>query len=117
MRSASSDLDTTLAALASPVRRTILERLSKGDARVTEVAAPFSTSLNAISKHILVLERAKLVRRRRVGRDHFLSLDPKPFDHALQWMAAQGALWKKRLHLLDELLQEEAREAKPSRRS
>ena len=60
-------LDRTLLALADPTRRAILQRLSSGEARVTEVARPFSISLNAVSKHILVLERAKLVKRRRVS--------------------------------------------------
>ena len=62
-------LDRTLLALADPTRRAILQRLSAGEARVTDVAKPFSMSLNAVSKHILVLERAKLVQRRKEGRD------------------------------------------------
>lgn len=75
-----SNLDHTLTALADPRRRAILQRLSEGEARVTDVAEPFSISLNSVSKHIRVLERARLVRRRRVGREHFLSLNPAPLD-------------------------------------
>ena len=81
-----SDLDTTLAALADPTRRAILQRLSLGEARVTELARPFAMSLNSVSKHIRMLERARLVRRRRAGREHLLSFDPGPLDEA----AAQG---------------------------
>ena len=102
-------LDRTFSALAHPTRRAILQKLSQGDARVTELAEPFAASLNAVSKHILVLERANLVVRRQEGRDHFLSLNPEPFDDVLQWMAARAAQWKKRLKLLDDLLQEEKR--------
>ena len=65
-------------ALADPTRRAILKRLSHGEARVTEVAHPFAMSLNAVSKHIRLLERARLVRRRHTGREHFLSLNAKP---------------------------------------
>src|ERR1700757_2016905 len=61
------DLDHTLIALADPTRRAILQRLSRGEARVTEIALPFAMSLNAVSKHIRVLEGARLVRRRRAG--------------------------------------------------
>ena len=103
-----ASLDETLIALADPTRREILRRLSRGDARVTDVAAPFAISLNSVSKHIVMLERAGLVRRRREGREHILSLDPAPIDRAAQWMAAQRQLWTARLDALDEALRESA---------
>ena len=99
-----ASLDDTLIALADPTRREILRRLSRGDARVTDVAAPFDISLNSVSKHIVVLERAGLVRRRRDGRAHILSLDPAPIDRAMQWMDAQRRVWAARLEALDEVL-------------
>lgn len=116
MTSAPAHLDVTLIALADPTRRAILQRLSQGDARVTELASPFAISLNSVSKHIRMLERARLVRRRRQGREHVLSLSPRPFEEALRWMAAQRALWTARLEALDALLQEEDRAAATSRR-
>ena len=67
------ELDRTLAALADPTRRAIVARLTAGDARVTEVAEPFEISLNAVSKHLKVLEGAGLVRREVRGREHWLS--------------------------------------------
>ena len=76
------DLDQTLLALADPTRRCLLHRLSEGEARVTELARPFAMSLNAVSKHIRMLERARLVTRRKAGRDHYLSINPKPLDEA-----------------------------------
>jgi DNA-binding transcriptional ArsR family regulator len=106
-----SDLDQTLMALADPTRRAILQRLSAGEARVTELARPFAMSLNAVSKHIRVLEHARLVRRRRAGRDHYLSIDPKPLDEAAAWIEAQRAAWTARLDVLDALLKAEDREA------
>ena len=71
---------------------------------MTDVAAPFDISLNSVSKHIVMLERAGLVRRRRDGREHILSLDPAPIDRAMQWMDAQRQLWAARLEALDEVL-------------
>lgn len=102
-------LDRTLGALADPTRRAILQRLSRGEARVTELARPFPISLNSVSKHIRRLEGAGLVRRRRAGREHLLSLDPGPLDEAAAWIARQRALWTARLDALDEVLQEEDR--------
>lgn len=111
-----SSLDDTLLALADPTRRAILQRLARGEARVTELAQPFAMSLNAVSKHIRMLERARLVRRRRAGREHLLSLNPEPLDAAADWMNAQRALWTARLDALDEMLRAEDRAASPSDR-
>ena len=105
------DLGHTLGALADPTRRALLQRLSRGDARVTDLARPFSISLNSVSKHILRLERAGLVRRRRSGREHILSLNPEPLDEAAAWMSRQRALWTARLDALDELLRAEEAQA------
>lgn len=106
-----TELDHTLIALADPTRRAILQRLSRGEARVTELAQPFAMSLNAVSKHIRMLERARLVRRRRAGREHLLSLNPQPLDAAAEWITTQRALWMARLDILDDLLQAEDRAA------
>lgn len=107
-----ASLDETLMALADPTRRAILQRLSEGEARVTELAEPFAMSLNSVSKHIRVLERAQLVRRRRAGREHFLSINPEPLDEAAAWIAAQRAAWTARLDALDTLLQAEEKKGR-----
>lgn len=99
-----SRLDRTLLAIADPTRRAILRRLSQGEARVTDLAQPFEMSLNAVSKHIRVLERARLVRRRRAGREHFLSFDPQPLDEATTWIERQRSFWVTRLDALDAAL-------------
>ena len=100
-------LDDTLIALADETRRKILRGLAAGEARVTEVAAPFDISLNSVSKHIRLLERAGLVRRRVAGRDHYLSLDPKPFDELTQWMQRTREFWDSRLDRLEAALRAE----------
>ncbi|HEY2586683.1 MAG TPA: metalloregulator ArsR/SmtB family transcription factor [Tepidisphaeraceae bacterium] len=107
-------LDNTLIALADPTRRAILRRLARGEMRVTEIAEPFDMSLNAVSKHIRTLERARLVRRRREGREHILTLDPAPLDEAAEWIAKQRAFWTARLDALESLLRRE--DQKPKRR-
>ena len=109
-----SNLDETLMALADPTRRAILQRLSQGEARVTDLAHPFDISLNSVSKHIRILERACLVRRRVAGREHLLSLNPEPLDEAAVWIETQRALWTSRLKALDGMLQSEER-GEPSR--
>ena len=99
-------LDATLTALADPTRRAILARLADGEARVTEIAAPFAISLNSVSKHIRMLERAALVRRRIEGRDHILTLNRQGLDEAAQWIEDQRRLWAWRLAELDSILKE-----------
>jgi DNA-binding transcriptional ArsR family regulator len=114
------DLDDTLIALADDTRRSILKRLASGDARVTEVAAPFDISLNSVSKHIRILERAGLVRRRVAGRDHFLSLERQPFDELTEWMLKTREFWSARLDELEAALRAEdaiAAAAKTSKRT
>ena len=101
-------LDDILIALADPTRRAILARLAASDARVTDVAAPFSISLNSVSKHIRILERADLIRRRKQGREHLLALNPGPLDAAQAWLDDQRALWSWRLAELDKILKEPA---------
>ena len=104
MMTTATQLDATLLALADPTRRAIVRRLALGEARVTEIAAPFPMSLNAVSKHIRVLERAGLVRRRVVGREHILSFNPVPLDEAAAWIATQQATWQRRFDALETLL-------------
>src|SRR5476649_2622767 len=99
-------LDATLTALADPTRRAILGRLAEGEARVTELARPFAISLNSVSKHIRMLERAALVTRRIEGREHILALNTHGLDEAAQWIEAQRALWTWRLAELDTILRE-----------
>jgi DNA-binding transcriptional ArsR family regulator len=101
-------LDQTLAALADPTRRAILDRLAHGETRVTDLARPFPISLNSISKHIQVLERARLVVRRRTGREHFLSRNPRALDEVSAWIAAEHLKWNDAFDRLDKALEDES---------
>lgn len=94
-------LDTTYAALAHPIRREILETLTEGPGRVTDLAKPFEVSLAAVSKHIRVLEEARLVNRRTRGREHLLSIDARPLSDARRWLDSYRAFWEGRLDALD----------------
>lgn len=100
-------LDNTLIALADPTRREILRSLARNDARVTTLAKPFSISLNSVSKHIKLLERAGLVERRRVGREHVLRFRPEPLAKVQEWISKQEAFWRSGLQALDDLLNQE----------
>jgi DNA-binding transcriptional ArsR family regulator len=97
-------LSRTFTALADPTRRAILARLRRGPLRVTEIAAPFEMSLNAISKHLKLLERANLVRREVRGREHYCSLDAGPLGEATDWTASYREFWESRLDALVHLL-------------
>lgn len=93
-------LDATYAALADPTRRAILDRLRTGEARVTDLARQFPLSLNAVSKHIRVLEGAGLVHREVRGREHLLSLDAQPLAEAGSWIADYRTFWQVRADAL-----------------
>jgi DNA-binding transcriptional ArsR family regulator len=103
-RGDTAQLDRTLVAIADPVRRRILEQLGDGEARVTEIARQFPISLNAVSKHLKLLERASLVDRRVAGRDHFIRVRPEPLQAAQAWIATQQAFWRSRLAAIDAAL-------------
>jgi DNA-binding transcriptional ArsR family regulator len=105
-------MDLAMMALAHPTRRAILERVMRSETRITELAAPFAISLNAVSKHIRILERARLVRRRRVWREHLVSFDPEPLEQVSAWIEKTRAFWTARLDALDELLKAEDAAAK-----
>src|SRR5690242_1053434 len=94
-------LDGVFNALCDPTRRAILARLTDREARVTDIAAEFPISLNSISKHIRMLERAGLVRRSIAGREHLLSLDAAPLAEASMWIEHYRRFWEGRLAALE----------------
>ena len=101
----SSTLDRTFAALADPTRRRILAHLARGQHRVTDLARPYNMSLPAISKHLSVLEKAGLLRRRRYGRVHQIRLEAKPLKQAAQWVEEYRKFWEGSLDRLAEFLE------------
>jgi len=101
------EITTTMTALAHPARRQILHRVMRSETRVTDLAQPFDMSLNAISRHIKVLEVAGLVHRRRAWREHWVSFDPKPLQDVVDWIEQTRAFWNPRLDKLEALLKAE----------
>jgi len=101
----SATLNRTFAALADPTRRRILAHLSRGDRCVTDLARPHAMSLPAISKHLRVLEKAGLLRRRRYGRIHEIQLEAKPLKQAAQWVEEYRKFWEGSLDRLAEYLE------------
>ena len=94
-------LDAVFNALGDPTRRAILARLQTADARVTDIAGDFPISLNSVSKHIRLLERAGLLRRSVRGREHLLSLNAEPLAEAAAWMEHYRKFWEERLAALE----------------
>ncbi|HEY0229900.1 MAG TPA: metalloregulator ArsR/SmtB family transcription factor [Dokdonella sp.] len=107
-----SNLDLAFAALADPTRRRIVARLTRGEIRVTDLALPFRISLNAVSKHVKVLERAGLVRRERIGREHYLHLRALPLRDVVRWASQYERFWTQRLDALGEFLADRDNEEK-----
>jgi DNA-binding transcriptional ArsR family regulator len=97
-------LDRTFGALADPTRRRILAQLAKGGECVTHLARPHAMSLAAVSKHVIVLEKAGLVRRRRHGRVHSLALEAKPMKEAQAWINRYREFWEGNLDRFEEYL-------------
>ena len=104
--STTDTLDRTFAALADPTRRAILARLASGQASVTELAAPFTMSLPAVSKHLKVLERAGLVARGRRAQWRPAQLQAEPLHEVADWLADYRRFWEERLDRFDEYLRE-----------
>jgi DNA-binding transcriptional ArsR family regulator len=97
-------LTAVFAALADPTRRRILARLSRtGEDPVTSLAKPFRISLPAISRHLRVLERARLIERRRSGRIHMIRARPAGFEPAREWIAHYASGWQFSFDKLDQL--------------
>jgi len=97
-------LDTTFAALADPTRRAILQRLSDGDATVNELAEPFPISVQAVSKHLRVLERAGLIERGRSAQLRPSRLRAAPLAEAAAWLQAYRRFWDASFDGLDQRL-------------
>jgi DNA-binding transcriptional ArsR family regulator len=87
-------LNTTFAALADPTRRSILERLAEGEATVNELAEPFPITLQAVSKHLKVLERAALITRGRAAQLRPSRLQGEALKEASEWLAGYRAFWE-----------------------
>lgn len=94
-------LDQVFSALGDPTRRAILQALAQRPATISEIARPFPVSFNAISKHVMVLEQAGLLRREIRGREHHCRIDPRPLREANVWLERYRQFWEARLDALE----------------
>jgi len=99
-------LSDVLTALSHPTRRDIIRRLTAAPARFTDVARPHDVTLNAVTKHLKLLERAGLIEREKQGREVYISLRPQPLRLVSTWMHEYERYWNQRLdafegHFLD----------------
>ncbi len=99
-------LDAVFHALAHPARRAIIRQLAEGERNLSELAAPLRMTFPAATKHVRVLERARLVRRRVEGRAHYCRLQAQPLDEAVAWTENLRRIWEARFDAFDALLEE-----------
>ena len=102
----SAALDRVFHALAHPARRAMVRRLARGECNLSELASPLKMSFPAASKHVRVLEDAKLVRRRVCGRQHVCRLEASPLKEIARWTEQFREHWEQRFQALDSLLEE-----------
>ncbi len=101
-----SRLDLTFSSLSDPTRRDILRRVSKRELSVSEIARSYDITLAAISKPLMVLEKAQLIHKRRDGKQQFIALSPPAFKEASLYLQHYKKQWEQRLDRLEELLKE-----------
>jgi len=101
-------LDGIFGSLADPTRRDILSRLQRSELNVSDVAEPYDMSLAAISKHLKILEQAKLIRKRRQGKERIVSLTPETMMQASNYLKQYERLWNERFDRLEIFLKEES---------
>ncbi|MFN7160753.1 MAG: ArsR/SmtB family transcription factor [Candidatus Gracilibacteria bacterium] len=97
-------LDSIFGSLADPTRRDILTRVAKEELTVSEIAKPYSMSLAAISKHLKILEKAKLILKRRSGKEQYVQLSPAALSEASEYLEKYKEMWEERLDSLENYL-------------
>jgi DNA-binding transcriptional ArsR family regulator len=102
-----SGVNRVAAAISDPTRRAIIDRLARGPARISDIAAPFAMSLTGFCKHVRVLERARLIRRTRRGRENTLELSPEPLRDVALWILRYEQFWRARLDRLEKFFANE----------
>jgi DNA-binding transcriptional ArsR family regulator len=105
-------LTEVLSAISHPTRRAIIGQLANGPARFLDIAKPFDTSLNAVTKHLKLLERAGLIQRRKKGREVFISFRGEPLREVAGWMHEYERFWNERLGQFEEYFKDKQKEKK-----
>lgn len=98
-------LDALFGALADPTRRAMVNRLTRGPASVSELAAPLPMSMSAVVQHLAVLEGSGLIRTEKVGRVRTCRVEPAALRSAEQWISERRSVWESRLDRLEEFLE------------
>lgn len=101
-----NQLTDILTAISHPSRRAIIEQLSDGPARFTDIAKPFDTALNSVTKHLKLLERAGLIERNKEGREVYISLQAEPLKEVAEWVHEYERFWNKRLDQFEQFFKD-----------
>ena len=109
-------LTNVLTAISHPTRRAIIGRLAKGPARFLEIAKPFDTALNAVTKHLKLLERAGLIERRKQGREVYISFRAEPLGEVAGWVHEYERFWNERLDAFQQYFKHRTLKAKNYKR-
>jgi DNA-binding transcriptional ArsR family regulator len=109
-------LSDVLTAISHPTRRAIIGQLANGPARFSDIAEPFDTALNAVTKHLKLLERAGLIERRKQGREVIISFRGEPLREVADWMNEYERFWNERLDQFERHFREKKEKAKKERR-
>ena len=109
-------LSDVLTAISHPSRRAIISRLAAGPARFTDIAEPFDLSLNAITKHLKLLERAGLISREKKGREVYMTFQPKPLQEVAGWVHPYERFWNEKLDSFERHFREKKNKEKEKKR-
>jgi DNA-binding transcriptional ArsR family regulator len=99
-------LNDILTAISHPTRRAIIQQLAEGPARFLDVAKPFNTALNAVTKHLKLLERAGLIKREKQGREVIISFRAEPLREVAEWVGGYERFWNERLDRFEQYFEE-----------
>jgi DNA-binding transcriptional ArsR family regulator len=109
-----NQLTDVLTAISHPTRRAIIEHLAKGPARFLDIAKPFDTALNAVTKHLKMLERAGLIERRKQGREVLISFRGEPLREVAGWVHEYERFWTEHLDQFERYFKDKKRQEKKS---
>jgi DNA-binding transcriptional ArsR family regulator len=107
-----NQLSDVLTAISHPSRRAIIEKLTKGPATFLDIAEPFDTALNSVTKHLKILERAGLIEREKKGREVFISLHGEPLKQVAMWVGHYERFWNDRLDTFEQHFKDKKKEKK-----
>ncbi len=110
------ELTHVLTAISHPTRRAIIGRLAKGPSRFLDIAEPFDTALNAVTKHLKTLERAGLIEREKQGREVLISLRGEPLQQVAQWVHEYERFWNQRLDQFEQHFKDEKKKKKKEKK-